>query len=158
MSSVSTSENDPVAHSHQCHLAAAKTGDLNAIASLFCDNSVLMAPNDTTLYGCSEVREWFEEYYEHFRIVALEETEREVTIVSDEWVLERFAYTVAIEPLKGGGESGDRIRDDGRWFAAWKREADGKWKMFQAMFNSTRPIGSGTSRFIARMSQRRTRA
>ena len=151
-----TPENDPIADYHQRQLASGKTGDLDAIASLFCDNAVFMTPNDTTLYGRAEVREWFEEYYEHFRIMALDETEREVTIISDEWVLERFAYTVAIVPLKSDGEMGDRIRDDGRWFAAWKREADGNWRMFQAMFNSTRPIGSGTSRFIARMSQRRT--
>lgn len=149
--------NDPIADCHQRFLVAATNGDGDAMASLYCADAVVMTPNDTTLYGRAEVKEWFEEYFEHFRIGALDETEREVTIISDDWVLERFAYMIAIVPLKGGsGEFGDRIRDDGRSLTAWKREPDGNWRMFQAMFNSTRPIGSGTIRFISRMSQRRT--
>ena len=76
-------ENDPIADCHLRQLAAGKTGDVEAMASLFCDDAVLMTPNDTTLYGRAEVREWWEEYYEYFRIVALEVTEREVTVISE---------------------------------------------------------------------------
>jgi len=112
-----------------------------------------MAPNETTLYGRSEIREWFEEYFQNFQIMTLGVTERDVTIL-DGWAVERWAYTIAINPVSGG----ERIRDDSRWFAVWRRDPDGAWRMAQVMFNSIRPIGSGTSRFISRMSQKRKTA
>ena len=142
--------NDPIAERHQLFFEASKRGDVETLVSLFCEEGVLMAPNETTLYGRSEVREWFEEYFQNFQITALGVTERDVTVL-DGWAIERWAYTIAITPVSGG----ERIRDDSRWFKVWRRDPDGVWRVFQAMFNSIRPIGSGTSRFILRMSQRR---
>jgi len=66
-----------------------------------------------------------------------------------DWAVERFAYMVAIQPLHGG----ERIRDDGRFLTVWKLD-DGVWRITQAMFNSMRPIGSGTSRFLVRLKNR----
>ena len=150
MSTVPSSEQDPTAARHQLQVEAAKNGDLDALVSLFCEDAVLMAPNETTLYGRAEIREWFEEYFQNFRIITFAVTERDVTLL-DGWVIERHSYTIAINPVAGG----ERIRDDSRWFAIWKLDLEGVWRMSQAMFNSIRPIGSGTSRFISRMSQRR---
>jgi len=76
------------------------------------------------------------------------EIEREVTMMG-EYAVERWAYMVAIQPLHGG----ERIRDDGRFLAVWKRDG-GRWRMSQAMFNSMRPIGAGTSRFLVRLKNR----
>ena len=145
--------NDPIPDKHQLLMDASKRGDVEALLSLFCEDAVLMAPNETTLYGRSEVREWYEEYFQNFRITALGVTERDVTVL-DGWAIERLGYTIAINPVSGG----ERIRDDSRWFAVWRRDPDGVWRMAQAMFNSIRPIGSGTSRFISRMSQKRKTA
>ena len=150
MSTKEILETDPLASAHQRYMEAAKAADVETIVSLFCENDVLMPPNEPSLYGTAELKEWWEDYFEHFKIVALGETEREVTIMNG-WVAERYGYMIAIAPVKGG----ERIRDDGRWFALWKLEDDGTWKMSQAMFNSIRPIGSGTSRFLARMAERK---
>jgi len=146
-------KNDPIAERHQQQIDASKRGDVDALASLFCEDAVLMSPNDTTLYGREEIREWWGEYFQNFRITGFGETERDVTVL-DAWAIERLGYTIAIEPVAGG----ERIRDDSRWFAVWKRDRDGVWRISQAMFNSIRPIGSGTSRFISRMSQKRKTA
>jgi len=146
-------KNDPVADAHQLHIDALKRNDVETLTAQFCEDAVFMAPNETTLYGRSEVREWYEEYFENFQITAIGVSEREVTVL-DGWAIDRFGYTIAIQPLSGG----ERIRDDSRWFGLWKREPDGVWRISQAMFNSIRPIGSGTSRFISRMSQKRKAA
>jgi ketosteroid isomerase-like protein len=144
--------NDPIAARQQVRTEASKRADLETLTELFCEDAVLMPPNETTLYGRAEVREWWEEYFENFRITALGVTEREVKLF-DGWAIERLAYTIAITPISGG----ERIRDDSRWFAVWRLDTDGVWRMSQAMFNSIRPIGSGTSRFISRMSQKRNK-
>ena len=134
----------------QRHTDAVISGDVETIGSLYCEDAVLMSPNETTLYGRTEVKEFWQEYFEHFKIVSITETEREVTMI-DGWAVERTAYTIAIAPIKGG----PRIRDDSRRFALWKREPDGTWRVSQSMSNSIRPIGSGTSRFLARMIDRK---
>ena len=143
---------DPITPRHQLHIEALKGSDVETLASLFCEDAVLMAPNEPTLYGRAEVREWFQEYFESFKITAFAVTERDVRMF-DAWAVERWAYTIAITPVAGG----ERIRDDSRWFAVWKKDSDDVWRMSQAMFNSIRPIGSGTSRFISRLSQRRNK-
>ena len=122
--------------------------DVTAIVSLFCDNGVMMPPNETSLYGREELQEWHDEYFRDFKVVTLSDTEREVSMLG-EWAVERWAYMVAIVPLKGG----ERIRDDGRFLILWHREPDGVWRISQAIFNSIRPVGAGTSRFLARVMQ-----
>jgi uncharacterized protein (TIGR02246 family) len=151
MGTAPSSTNDPFEARHRIHIDASKGGDSETLVSLFCEDGVLMAPNETTLYGRAEVREWFEDYFEHFRITTMAVTERDVTVL-DGWAVERVAYSIAISPIKGG----ERIRDDSRWLALWKHDADGVWRISQLMFNSIRPIGSGTSRFMSRIAQRRT--
>ena len=150
MTSNASSDPDPTASSHKRYIDAIEAGDVPAIVSIFCEDAILMPPNEPSLYGKKEVTEWHEEYFQHFRIAVHSQTEREVTVIDGEFAVERRAHMVAIAPINGG----ERIRDDGRWLVLWKREPDGIWKISQAMFNSIRPIGSGTSRFLARMNER----
>ena len=42
---------------------AGKAGDIDTMMSMLADDVVMMPPNDTTLYGRAECREWWEEYY-----------------------------------------------------------------------------------------------
>ena len=151
MSGAISSESDEIAASLQRLNDAYLAGDVETIVSLHCEDVVLMPPNETSLYGRAEVKDWCEEYFEHFRLVTLSETECQVTILNGS-AIAVWAYTVAIAPTNGG----ERIRDDGRWLFVWKRESDGAWRISHAMFNSIRPIGSGTSRFLSRMTQRRS--
>src|SRR6185503_19246318 len=97
------------------------------------------------------IGKWHQEYFADFRVETFAEIEREVEVF-DEWAVERWAYMVAIQPLHGG----ERIRDDGRFLSLWKRD-EGVWRMAQAMFNSIRPVGSGTSRFFTRLKNRVSR-
>ena len=147
-----SSMTDPLAASHQRFIDAVLAGDVPAIVSLFSESSVLMPPNDTSLFGKVELKEWYEDYFQHFRLVTFCETEREVMTFGD-WAVERWAYMVAIVPIKGG----ERIRDDGRFLTLWNREPDGEWRMSQSIFNSIRPVGSGTSRFLVRMMEDKPR-
>ena len=153
MSGVPSIDTDPIMIGRQRLTDAVVAGDLDTIASLYCEDAVLMSPNEPTLYGRTEVKEFWQEYFEHFKIVSITETERDVKIM-DGWAVERTAYTIAIVPVKGG----PRIGDDSRRFVLWKHEPDGVWRISQSMSNSIRPIGSGTSRFLSRMMDRRKKS
>jgi ketosteroid isomerase-like protein len=128
-----------------------RSSDIDGLVSLFSDDAVVMSPNDSTLYGSSELREWLEEYFENFRVTALSEPNRQIMIDGD-YATEWTTYMVAIEPLAASG----RMRDDGRFLTIWKRQG-GTWKIWQMMWNSEKPIGSGTNRYMWRKSHKKKR-
>lgn len=141
--------NDPTASAHKRFMDAVKAGNVDEILSVYSEEAVFMPQNETSLYGIDEIREWLEDYFQHFEVTAFADTEREVRMTG-RLAVERNAYMVAIRPLKGG----ERIRDDGRFLNIWGQEADGTWKISQSMMNSMRTVGSGTTRFMARMMER----
>src|SRR5215475_6111178 len=105
---------------------------------------------DCTLYGKAEVEEWYEEYFEFFEVTQLDETERSVSVVGD-LLVERAAVSITLQPRKGGTP----IYDEARLLTVWRRHTDGSWKLWQRMWNSIKPIGAGTSRFLVRFMQGR---
>jgi len=135
---------DPFVARHKQYVEAVMAGAVETVVSLFRSDAILMPPNDRTVYGESELREWHEEYFSNFTITSLQETEREVKIIGD-WGVERWTYKVAIDAIKGS----ETIRDEGRFLKTWTREPDGIWRIVYAIFNSVQPVGSGTSRFLA---------
>jgi ketosteroid isomerase-like protein len=144
---------DPIADSRQKFVDAVRACDIATLVQMHTDETVWMPLNEPSIYGKAELTEWYEEYFQYFRIITFTETERDLTVM-DSWAVERWGYMVAIAPVDGG----ERIRDDGRFLAIWKREPDGIWRIAQAMINSIRPVGSGTSRFLVRMQATKNKA
>src|SRR5215203_214056 len=68
MHTAASEKSDPITESRNIWTEAAKAGDAPRIASIFCDDVVLMPPNETSLYGKSEAMEWWEEYFDHFKV------------------------------------------------------------------------------------------
>lgn len=62
---------DPTADLRRSFINAALKGDIDAIVSLACDDIVAMSPNETTLYGKAEWKEWWEEYSSTFELPLL---------------------------------------------------------------------------------------
>jgi ketosteroid isomerase-like protein len=121
---------------------------------MFADDAIFMPPNDTTVFGKDEIRAWWEEYFSFFRVTSSVETEREVTAAGDQ-VFDRAAFSVTIVPK----ERGPRITDDIRSLTVWKNDAADGWKISHQIWNSTKPVGSGTNRYMTRMLQKkRTRS
>jgi ketosteroid isomerase-like protein len=152
MSTQPSTKADPIWSYRQAFNTAAKAGDVDALVSLAQDDIVSMGPNDTTVYGKAEYRSWWEEYFQYFRLVAWSEPERNV-VVNGDFATEVSAYMIAVAPISGG----NRIRDDGRTLTIWKRQPDDSWKMWQTLWNSTKPIGIGTNRYMSRLMQKKAR-
>jgi ketosteroid isomerase-like protein len=153
LSSKASQLSDPILAAHQAYISAVKTRDLDKLTSLLDAEAIFMPPNDTSLFGPAEVREWWKEYFDYFRVTSLTEPERDATI-SGELVIEESTYMIVITPVKGGA----RIRDDGRQIVVWRRQSDGSWKMWRVIWNSIRPVGSGTNRYVSRLMQKKDRS
>src|SRR6185503_321216 len=135
MSSLPSPKTDLIAPYREAFNNAAKAADVDALVSLVEDNVVAMSPNDTTVYGKDEYRAWWEEYFQYFRLVAFSEPERSV-VVNVDTAIEVSGYMIAVAPANG--ES--RIRDDGRTVTLWRRQPDDTWRIWQMIWNSTKPI------------------
>ena len=126
------------------------SGNISALVSMFEDDAVLMPPNDTTVYGKEEIQSWWEEYFTYFRVTSSVETEREVTLDGDQAYV-RSSFSITIVPKQQGA----RILDDIRSLTVWNRRPDGNWKITHQIWNSTKPVGSGTNRYMTRMLQKK---
>jgi uncharacterized protein (TIGR02246 family) len=140
----------PVEIQHQRVLEASRSGDIDGLMTLYADDAVLMPPNDTTLYGKDEIQGWWQEYFQWFQITSSIETDRDVKIVDDQ-AFHRSAISVVIAPKRGGS----RIRDELRTLTVWRQDVGGVWKISRQMWNSTKPVGSGTSRYMSRVLQKK---
>ena len=143
-------EDDPIAAINAIQLEAAHKEDVALLIKDLEDGVIWMPPAETNLYGKPEVEEWWKEYFEFFTIANLETTERTLEIVGD-IAVERTSWSLKLVPKKGGSP----IYDDGRFLTIWRRQSDGSWKIWQRIWNSVKPIGAGTSRFLVRFIQRR---
>ena len=152
LSSQPSKIDDPIFEARQTYLKAIRTADIDLFLSLAAEDIQWMPPNDTTVFGRAELKEWLEEYFEHFRPDSYTEPERDVK-VSGELAVERTSYMISIAPVKGA----TRIRDDGKMLTVWKRQSDGSWKIWRGIWNSIKPIGSGTNRYMARLMQKKSR-
>src|SRR5262245_28726411 len=143
------SETDPIAEIHQKHVEAMKTGDISALLSDLEENVVYMPPADMTLIGKKKIEEWWQEYFEYFSVRDFETLERVVDIVGD-CAVERVLFSLQLIPTKGGVP----IYDDGRFLTVWRRQEENTWKIWERSWNSLKPIGAGTNRFLVRFMQR----
>jgi len=141
---------EPIQIPHDEVREASMSGNISALVSMFEDDAVLMPPNDTTLYGKEEIQSWWEEYFTYFRVTSSVETEREVTLDGDQAYV-RSSFSITIVPKQQGA----RILDDIRSLTVWNRRPDGNWKITHQIWNSTKPVGSGTNRYMTRMLQKK---
>ena len=142
----------PTVPAHTLLLEASLSGDLTPFLTIFADDVVVMPNNDTTIFGKAELKAWWEEYFESFRITSSVETERELTVAGDQ-AFERQGFSVTIVPKRRGA----KIRDDVRSLMVWKRNAAGDWKIAQQIWNSVKPVGAGTNRYMTHMLEKKTR-
>lgn len=140
----------PTESTHKRVLEASHSGDLKDLLALFAADAVLMPPNDTTLYGKEEITEWWKEYFQWFNVNSTVETEGSLIVAGDQ-AFHRSSLSIVIVPRKRG----TRITDDVRTLTVWRRQADGSWKISHQMWNSTKPVGSGTNRYMSKMVQRK---
>jgi len=135
---------------HEEVFNASRSGDLTRLVALFTEDAVMMPSNDITIYGREEIRWWWEDYFKFFEISSVVETEREVTVDGNQ-AFERSSFSVSISPKAGGPP----ITDDIRSLSVWKQEAEGNWKISHRIWNSTKPVGAGTNRYMTLMIQKK---
>jgi ketosteroid isomerase-like protein len=134
---------DAVATARKAHIDAFNRMDVEAMASVVADDLVGMPPNTPPIAGKEAARAWWKAGFDaaqaHFGFTPTE------LVVADDLAFDRFAWTMETTPKDGG----QAIQDNGDCVWIWKKQSDGSWLMWRAIWNShneTPGVWSGASR------------
>ena len=113
--------------------AALKSGDAAAIAQMYTDDAIVMAPNFPAWQGRAAVNAGFAGFFGQFAITDVRLATRDV-IVSGALAIEQGTYEWTLHPKTGAD-----IKDNGKYLTVWQRQTDGSWKIVRDINNSDRP-------------------
>jgi uncharacterized protein (TIGR02246 family) len=107
-------------------------GDAPALAAMYDTGAVVLAPNAPPMRGRQNIEAlWAGARQQGFKTLSLTPTSVEVI---GNHAIELGIYVLVVQP-PGQGETTDR----GKYMVVWKRQADGSWKLYRDMFNSSMP-------------------
>lgn len=113
----------------------ANAGDAGALTSAFyAQDAVLLAPGAPRLDGADAIRGFWQAFIEGgVKDVSIETTE---TVEAGD-----IGYGIGTYACTLPSESGERVRDTGKYIVVYRRQADGGWKVIADQFNSDLPAG-----------------
>lgn len=113
---------------------AVAAGDAAAVAALYDENGTLMPPNSETVQG----REGIQKVFESFGAMGIKSFDLEVVEVESagDLAFEVGKYTAFAQP-EGAPEP--VAVDNGKYIVVWKKQADGSWKLYRDIFNTSMP-------------------
>ncbi len=118
----------------RAEIAAANTGDLEALLDLRTSDAVEMLPGESSLIGRDAIRAaWGEDspYTEQFTNLSTEE----LRVIGD-WGFMRVSFVQTLTPVSGG----EPIVFSGRTLIVVQRQPDKSWKIAMEMVNRNEPL------------------
>jgi uncharacterized protein (TIGR02246 family) len=115
------------------YTAALRSGDAAAVAQMYTDNAIVMAPGFPAWQGRAGINAGFAGFFAQFAITDVRLATNDL-IVSDGHVIEQGTYAWTLHP-----KTGNDITDNGKYLTVWERQADGSWKILRDMNNTDRP-------------------
>lgn len=112
---------------------AVNRGDSAAVAALYTDDAVLMAPNAEPIRGRDAIR-GFADTLRGLSPRDVRLTVEEVEVCGDT-AFEVGSYTMSLQP-----PSQARMTDRGKYLVVWKRQPDGSWRIHRDIFNTNVPM------------------
>ncbi len=126
------SERDAVAAQGRAWKAALLAGDAGALAAMYCEDAVLMVPNQPSVEGRSAIREFFAGFP---KVSSCELKSLEVQGRGDlAFAHGAYKMTLVIPGM-------DPVHDEGKYVEIWRRDADGTWRILRDIVNSDLPGG-----------------
>lgn len=118
------------------YVRAINSGDVDAWLGTMTDDTIWLPPNHPQVTGKEEIRSWVvTSFFEPFKI-QLSASHQEVQIIGDLAIAYGF-FSLSLTPKDGG----EVIEDKGKYIDIYKRQPDGSWKYYRAIFNSDIPLG-----------------
>ena len=126
---------EEVREAQTARMNALAQGDVDAYLSVYMDDAVWMPPGATEILGKEAARPRITQTFEAATLEPVFEPQ-EQTVMSPEWIADRGHYSVVVTP-KAGGESRQEV---GFYLTIWRRDAEGRWKIYFDIWNTNRPV------------------
>ena len=115
-------------------LAALNRRDSAGASANYTDDATVMMPNEPAWRGHEALSRGLNAFMTQFTVTGAAKTED--VMVSGDMAVETGTYEWTLQPKKGKA-----IKDRGKYLTAWKRQADGSWKIVRDINNSDLPGG-----------------
>ena len=126
---------------HRQDVAATKAGDFEALKSLMDEECVVYPPDSEPESGqayLDSVRALADGSESQSMILELEQDWEEISVHGD------FAYEQGVVRYAVQTEGGTSIQETQRLMRILRRQADGAWRVFRAMWHAPRPVSDKT--------------
>jgi uncharacterized protein (TIGR02246 family) len=114
-------------------IAAIEKGDSAAAASFYDPEGMTMPPAMDASVGRAEIAKMFGGMNAMVKITDMKLQVRDV-VASGDLAVETGHYEWTLNPPKG-----KPMLENGKYVVAWRRQADGSWKLFRDIFNNDAP-------------------
>ena len=114
--------------------AVASRGDAAAIAALYTDDAVVLAPNAEMVRGKQAIKGLFDGMIQQMGIPQLTLRTIQVDEVGD------MANEIGEYTLKFQAADGEPVTDIGKYVVIWKRQGDYSWKLHIDIWNTNSPL------------------
>jgi uncharacterized protein (TIGR02246 family) len=114
--------------------AVASRGDAAAIAALYTDDAVVLAPNAEMVRGKQAIKGLFDGMIQQMGAPQLTLRTIQVDEVGD------MANEIGEYTLKFQAAGGAPVTDVGKYVVIWKRQGDDSWKLHIDIWNTNSPL------------------
>jgi uncharacterized protein (TIGR02246 family) len=120
------------------YASAMNDGDWALVAQSFTEDAVRIPPHEEPHLGREAIEAWLTGIYE---LISYELT-RDKIGGADGFAYVRGSYAITLRPKGAPGP----ISDQGDFLEVWRREADGTWRVAEAIWNTRVPIDALVSK------------
>jgi uncharacterized protein (TIGR02246 family) len=124
-----------VREAQAARMNALAAADVEAYLNVYTDDAVWMPPGSAEIVGKEAARPRITQAFEAASLEPVFDSQ-ERTVMSPEWIADRGHYSMLVTP-KEGGEAKQEV---GFYLTIWRRDADGRWKIFFDIWNTNRPV------------------
>jgi uncharacterized protein (TIGR02246 family) len=124
-----------VRESSEVRVKALETGDVEGYLSVYADEAVWMPPSANEIVGKEAARKRITQAFEAASLEGVYESQ-EQTVMSPEWISDHGKYSIMVTPKRGGQTK----QEVGHFLTLWRREKDGKWRIYYDIWNTNNPV------------------
>ncbi len=115
---------------------AISKGDTATAFGNYADDAILMMPGQKPWRGRAELSAGFGGLMSAMTVSEMS-FKTETVLVSGDLAVESGNYTMTLTPK--GGKNPKAMKDEGKYVTAWKKQADGSWKIVRDISNTNMP-------------------
>ena len=113
------------------HVNCINNGDTKGVIDRITEDGVTMPPNQSPLVGKDALSSYLNEGFN--MAATYMEVESLDLVVSGDIAYDRFSFIQEITPADGG----EKQQESGNCVWLWRKEADGEWRIWHAIWNSS---------------------